>query len=244
MYRNYEMLLEAHLNAERPPDAPEIEILNFAVGGYRIAQLVDAALEWVPPFEPDVYVLPLSELSVFRRWADHIITLVQNGVDLKYDHIEEVVRQSGLRADDPTGTANAKLARFRLSTIEWAVRSVRAQAESQGARLVVILLPNGTEPEILEEQFAGVRQLLAPLGVPVIDLLDAFETVDDLDAYRTSERNMHPNERGHEFLYERLREAISGDRELTELFTGRASSRTAAAAAPATELDATRSAVP
>lgn len=220
MFKNYETLLETRLNETRTAASPKVEILNFAVGGYRITQLVDAALEWAPAFEPDVYVLPLSELSVFRRWADHLTTLVQNRVDLKYDHVKRIVAESGLRPNDSSATAEAKIARFRLSTIEWAVRTVRDHAHARGARVVVILLPNGTDPEILQEEFNGVREVLRPMGVRVIDLLDAFEVVDNAVEYRVSETNVHPNERGHLFLYERLYEAIAADPELLALFNG------------------------
>jgi hypothetical protein len=79
----------------------------------------------------------------------------------------------------------------------------------------------------LHEQFEGVRPLLDRLGVRIIDLLDVFETVDDLNRYRVGERNMHPNEQGHQFLYERLHEALAADPELLEIFTGRQASATA-----------------
>jgi GDSL-like lipase/acylhydrolase family protein len=220
MFRNFETLLEERLNSTRAPGAPRIEILNFAVGGYRITQLVDAAVDWVPRFQPDVYVLPLSELSVFRRWADHLTTLVQGGVDLKYDYLKQMVQQAGLRADDASGTADAKLARFRLQTIDWAVRTVRARAASHNAKLVVVLLPNGTDPEVLAEEFAGVQGVLRETGVPVIDLLDIFENVDDPRAHRVSETNVHPNELGHRVLYLQLYERITQDAELTALFRG------------------------
>jgi hypothetical protein len=218
MFRNYESLLEERLNAEQAPGDAHIEILNFAVGGYRITQLVDATLEWAPPFEPDVYVLPLSELSVFRRWADHLTTLVQNGIDLKYDYLRRVVVESGLQGADPSGTADAKLARFRLPTIEWALRTIQSHAESRGARLVVLLMPNGTDPEILQEEFEGVREVVLDAGVPMIDLLNIFETVEDPISYRVSDTNVHPNERGHYFLYEHLYTAITTDERLRTLF--------------------------
>jgi hypothetical protein len=218
---SYEFLLEERLNHDHfEPRGRHLEILNFAVGGYRITQLVDVALERVPPFSPDVYVLPLSELSVFRNWGDHIATLVQNGIDLKYDYLRQMVREAGLRASDPTGTIAAKLARFRLPTLRWALSEIRAAAARNDAEVLVILLANGSDPETLEEEFVGVRELLADLQMPYIDVLDAFADVDDPVRYRVSERNTHPNELGHRRLYERLHEQILEDREYFRLFCG------------------------
>jgi lysophospholipase L1-like esterase len=218
---SYEYVLEDRLNADHfTPRGRRLEILNFAVGGYRVTQLVDVAIERVPAFSPDVYVLPLSELSVFRNWGDHIATLVQNGIDLKYDYLRQMVREAGLRPSDPTGTIAAKLARFRLPTLRWALNEIRAAAASNDAEVLVVLIASGSEPERLEEQFIGVRELLADLDFHYIDLLDAFADVDDPVRYRVSERNIHPNELGHRRLYERLHEQVLGDGEFFRLLCG------------------------
>jgi hypothetical protein len=220
MFRNYETLVEDRLNRERDTASSQVEILNFAVGGYRITQLVDVAVSSASAFEPDLYVLPLSRLSVFRRWNDHLSALVQNGIDLKYDYLKQVVAESGFRPQDPRGTADAKLARFRFSVLEWAIRTIHEHAQAQGARLLVILLPNGTEPEDLQDEFTGVREVVRDVGVPMIDLLGTFEPFDDLNLYRASATDMHPNERGHQVIADRLYEAIVGDQALKALFTG------------------------
>jgi lysophospholipase L1-like esterase len=218
---NYEFLLEARLNADLfEPAGRRLEILNFAVGGYRITQLVDVALERVPGFSPDVYVVPLSELSVFRKWGEHLATLVQNGIDVKYDYLRRLVRDAGLRPSDPAGTIDAKLARFRTPTLRWALGEIKTGAARNDAEVVVILLANGNDPETLEEQFVGVRELLRELDIPYIDLLDAFADVDDPRQYRVGDENTHPNELGHRHLYERLHAQILKNREHFALFCG------------------------
>jgi lysophospholipase L1-like esterase len=219
--RNFEFLLEERLNADHfEPTGHRLEILNFAVGGYRTSQLADVALERVPPFAPDLYVVPLSELSVFRRWGDHIATLVQNDIDPKYDFIRNMVREAGVRPSDPSGTIAAKLARFRLPTLQWMLEQVKIAAARQNARVLVILLANGTEPEMLEDEFAGVRELVADLNIPSLDLLDAFADVDNPLAYRVSDENNHPNELGHRRLYELLHQRITSDATLFRIFCG------------------------
>lgn len=218
---NYEFLLEARLNGDHfEPRGKQLEILNFAVGGYRVTQLVEVASERAPEFSPDLYVLPLSELSVFRNWGDHIATLVQNDIDLKYDYLRQLAVDADLRPSDSTGTIAAKLARFRLPTLRWALGEIRAVAARNDAELLVVLIANAEDPEILEEQFIGVRELLAELDVPYVDLLDAFADVDDLVRYRLSEKNTHPNELGHRRLYERLHEQVTGNGEFFRLFCG------------------------
>lgn len=219
--RNFEFLLEPRLHEDHfEPAGRRLEILNFAVGGYRITQLVEVAVERVPPFTPDVYVVPLTELSVFRAWGEHLATLVQNGIDLKYDYLKQLVHDAGVRQSDPAGTIAAKLARFRLPTLRWALSEIKAAAARQNARMLVILLPNGVPPDILEEQFSGIPEILDELDLAYIDILDAFAGVDDPVDYQVSRRNNHPNERGHRLLYERLHAEITGNPEYFRLFCG------------------------
>lgn len=120
---NYEALLEAQLNAEAPAGR-SYEILNFAVGSYSLMQMMDAAIERATPYEPDVYVVALTDRSVYRRWGDHLVFLLDAGIDLKYDHLRQVVREAGLQAGDSRGVAAARLAPFRLPTIQWALREL------------------------------------------------------------------------------------------------------------------------
>jgi lysophospholipase L1-like esterase len=217
---NYEASLEQRLNEERAGGGPVVEILNFGVNGYRITQLVDAALEWAAPFEPDAYVVAFSEVTVFARWSHHIITLVQNGVDLKYDYLRRLVREARLDRNDPVGTAEAKLARYRLPTLRWAVQEIRAQAKRDGARMLVLLVPDATDLEILEEEFIGVRDMLAEEGVPYIDLLDVFADVEHPRAFLVAEDDLHPNEAGHRVLFERLHAKLAADPVLRSYFAG------------------------
>jgi lysophospholipase L1-like esterase len=219
--KNFEFLLEARLNENYlGPRGRRVEIVNFAVGGYRITQLVDVANERVPAFSPDVYLFTLTELSVFRDWGEHLATLVQNGIDLKYDYLRELVQKAGIRPSDPAGTIAAKLARFRIPTLRWVIQELKAAARRDDAELLILLLPNGTPPEMLDEQFLGVRELLDELDVRSLDILDTFADVDDRLQYQVSRRNSHPNEKGHRRLYERLMAEILGNAEYSRLFCG------------------------
>ena len=83
-------LLEERLNAVHP-DGPErrFEILNFASIAYTLPQILDVEVEAAPRFEPDVYLLVVTELAVFRQWDRHLTQLIQLGIDPKYDFCGE-----------------------------------------------------------------------------------------------------------------------------------------------------------
>lgn len=206
---NYEALLEARLNAARPsPAAGRVEILNFAVGSYSVMQMMDRALERATAFEPDVYVVALTDLSVYRSWAHHLALLLQAGVDLKYDYLKTLIREAGVTTSDTRGVFDAKMARHRIPTITWALQMIRDHARRQNAEMVVFFVPTADDPAVLEEEFLGVRQMVQSLGIPVVDGLDTFAGMPDRGGIRVSSTDRHPNREGHRMLADRLWERL------------------------------------
>ena len=218
---SFEALLEQGLNERLPASTgPRFEVLNFAVSGYRITQFVDVALERATSYRPDVYLVCLTQLSISGRWGDHLEQLVDDGVDLKYAFLRELAAEAALsRNDDPVVT-NAKLAPFRTATVKWAVDAIRENAARQGAETVVVLVPTVREMAGLREDFAGVAEMFAGLDVPVVDLIDTFAAVDDLNAFRVSPDNVHPNAAGHRKLFSVLHDRIVTEPRLRQIVLG------------------------
>jgi hypothetical protein len=213
-------LLEEQLNdAHTSETVARYEVLNFGVGGYHITQLVEAAKVKVTPFEPDVYMVALTNLSVYRRWHGHIAALMYAGIDLKYDFLKQMIDDTGLTPADPIGVFDARLARYRIPTIRWALEEIKAHAESQGATLMVLLVPTTESPDVLAETFLGVRDVLDELDVPVVNLLQTFAG-QDLEKIRVGAGDRHPNGAGHRLLFERLYEALQTDPSLMGIISG------------------------
>jgi lysophospholipase L1-like esterase len=216
---NYESLLEEKLNEGAAAAGPRVEILNFAVGGYNVTQMLESAFVKATPYDPDVYVVALTKLSVYRRWGEHLALLLDAGIDVKYDYLRSVVREAGLDRTDPIGVTHAKLARFRIPTIRWVLAELQRHAASHDAEVVVALVPSAEDADILREEFLGVREVVDGLGIPVIDLLDTFERVD-YATYRVAAHDGHPNAAGHRLLFERLYERLAADARLSRAFGG------------------------
>ncbi|PYX72538.1 MAG: hypothetical protein DMG78_12040 [Acidobacteria bacterium] len=102
---NYEALLENRLNETRPdPDIQKFEVLNFAVGGYRITQIMETMIERAAPFHPDVYMVAITGVGVSHRWSFHIGHLLQRKIDLKYDFLRKVVADAHVQPSDSLET--------------------------------------------------------------------------------------------------------------------------------------------
>jgi hypothetical protein len=217
---NYESLLEARLNEEAAGGDARVEILNFAVGGYNLTQMLEAAIVKATPYAPDVYVVAMTKVSVYRRWGEHLALLLNAGIDLKYEYLRDTVRAAGLKPEDPIGVTNAKLARFRIPTIRWVLTELERHATAHDADVLVILVPSAEDVDVLREEFLGVREVIDALGIPVIDLLDTFEDVE-YAPYRVAENDGHPNAAGHRRLFEHVHDRIRADARLTRMFSGR-----------------------
>lgn len=207
--KNFESLLETALN-EMPPagDIDRYEVLNLAVRGYRVTQMLYVVDEIAPAFEPDAYVVVCSDLTVFRKWGDHIGQLVHDGIDLHYPFLRDLAERAGLRAADDASTLDAKLAPFRTETVRWAMETMRRRAQEEGAEMVVVLAPTVSPAEEIRERFAGIPELFAEMDLPCIDLLDTFEGIEDVEPYRIAPFNQHPTDLGHALLAKRLLEGL------------------------------------
>ncbi len=220
---SFEARLEDKLNTQHTDeDISRYELINFSNTGYRLTQLMDVALEKAPRFAPDVYVLALSRLAVSRKWGDHLVQLVYDGVDLKYEYLRDLAKKAELDPRDPPGLMHAKLARHRLETLRWVLGRVEERAVRDGARLVVVFVPTANPPHALEPLFEDVADVVHDLGIPLIDVLDTFADVDDMSAYQVAAGNVHPNSDGHQRITERLYDILSTDRAAAEALLGRA----------------------
>ncbi len=218
---NFESLLEHKLNeAQTSSEISQYEILNFAVSGYHITQQLESARVKAAPFKPDVYVFALTDLAVYRRWSGHIAALVYAGIDLKYDYLRNLVQEARLTKDDPIGVFDARLARYRIPTIRWVLGEMRNLAAEQHAEVMVILVPSTEDPKMLAEAFLGVREVVADLGIPVIDLISTFGGGRDLSTYRVASGDRHPNAAGHQLLFEELYRKLVADPALMRVLVG------------------------
>jgi len=220
--KNFEALLEEKMNAERPvPGVERYEFLNFSVGGYRITQLVSVLETKAATFHPQAHVVVLTDLAVFRKWGDHIVQLVHDGLDLQYPFLKDLVARAGLHPNDDPQTFDAKLAPYHDDVFRWALETMKTSARKQGSELVVFLvhIPDTSTPES-RDGFASLRKMGETLDIPVVDASDVFDRFDDLNPYRVAAFNRHPNDAGHALLAERIYERLRENPRAWSIITG------------------------
>ena len=218
---NYESLLEKQLNeTQLTPDIQKFEVLNFAIGGYRITQIMDAMSEKAARFRPDVYLVAITSVSVSHRWSYHVGHLLQRQIDLKYDFLRQVIADAHVQPTDSMETMDRKLTPYNPVVFQWCLQQMKEEASKEGARMVILFIPEPISQNVLAAQFDGARQISDKVGVPVIDLLDTFHGVENLLDYRVSRDDLHFNAQGHELIYQNLHRKMSQDPQMSAIVLG------------------------
>jgi hypothetical protein len=200
--------------------AQRFEFLNFAVPAYHLTQMMDVATHDVPQFHPDVYMVPLTALSVYRSWDSHLIYLVQSGVDVKYDFLREVIARAHARQSDDQATLTAKFAPYRMSVIRQALSIMKANAEQNHAQFFVVLIPAVDDGDLPSQRFEGIPDLLSSMNITYIDLSHTFAPLLDRQSIRLSRADVHPNPLGHSMICESLYEELRADPEAWSKLVG------------------------
>lgn len=218
----FESLLEEQLNRNHTTaQIAKFEVLNFAVDGYRITQILDVALERASAFQPDAYLIAITELTVQRKWGAHVLNLLRTNRDLKYDYLKRLVNEAGLDPREDPEMAFRRLSPHRLPTFRWVFGELRALSEKQGAPVILVLISSLSDLEVVRIGFRGIPEIAREIGLPLLDLTDTFEDVADLDDFRIGGKDRHPNGRGHRLLYENLYRKILADRQISRTILSR-----------------------
>jgi hypothetical protein len=219
--QTYAALLEDRLNADRP-NGPGLrfEILNFACIAYTLQQMLDVALEDTPRFAPDVYLLDLNELDVFRQWDRHLVQLIQADIDAKYDFLRVILRQAGVSPQDDTLTLYGKLAPYRIPALRQTLAGLKANAVRQHAATIAVLLPAVEAADLSTRRVAWVRELVAPLGIPVVDALDSFDGFLNPAPLAAFPGDVHPSAWGNALIFGNLYRKLRAEPEAWSALTG------------------------
>jgi hypothetical protein len=221
---DYEALLEVRLNqAHLTPETQRFEILNFSVYGYNVLQMMEVALYVAPKFHPDVYLVALTHIQAGRKKAStglHLARLKLEGIDLKYDFLRQVDAQAGLQPSDHLNAMMRKLAPFHFQMTQWALERIRDHAASEGAQMIIVLVPAPIPADIEAQAFDDIRPTVDRIGVPVIDLRETFKFKSVANLQVEYGVDVHPNARGHQIIFESLYQQIQQDPKFSTSLLG------------------------
>ena len=226
--KDFGALLEQRLNQEDlKPGINKFELLNFAVYGYSVVQVMDVALERAPKFHPDVYMVALTRLEFMSKagWRTHVGRLLESGTALKYPYLEEVARKAGVTSSDHLPVVRLKLAPYSRTVTRWALEQIRDHAAAEGASMIIVLVPAPIDPEINARDMDVLHSAVDGMGVPVIDLRDTFKSANPDELQVVPKSDIHPNVLGHKMIFENLYSRLRAQPDAWSALTRTSSSK-------------------
>jgi hypothetical protein len=178
------------------------------------------AAEKAPLFQPDVYLWTLTPLALGQSGGAHLGEVARQGIEPPYDFMREALKDAGVQRSDSYGMAQLKLAPYRLSLLREMLTRLKSQVTRQGATLAIVLLPVAESPRLTLRHFEGGRELVEGVGLPIVDLLDTWDPVPDIESVRSFWSDSHPNAAGHQLLADNLYRKLRAQPELWKAITG------------------------
>ncbi|MBW2493642.1 MAG: SGNH/GDSL hydrolase family protein [Deltaproteobacteria bacterium] len=211
----YEELFTAKIESALREEGIAAEVLNFGVSGYNTRQEVATLKHKALRFDPDLVVLSycLNDAAPPDYW---ILKPLLDEANQK----ENIHASHNFAARYLIRSALYRLWRFRLfapgaaertpltfdpyATGDPVAKSLGELAnlsKSHGFEALVVVFPHFTgenfENYAFGEQHEFIRRIADEQGLPVLDLLPAYEACRKEISQPLHRDNLHPNERGH-----------------------------------------------
>lgn len=200
---DFETLLEERLNRENTGHPySRYEILNFAVAGYKPPAQLWVLENKALTFEPNA-VFYVGHPGDEKRATYQIMKLVQEGTDLHYPFIRDLVRRADVNAATPEPVLRSRLAPFAEELLSGTLHEFAEMCKAHDVRPVYVLLPEinvvaDAEPEVRRAEAAGFT---------VLSLMDVYQGYARKSLW-VAEWDAHPNILGHQLLAQRLYDLI------------------------------------
>lgn len=216
----FENLVEDAIALGALGDRGEVELLNFAVAGYRFDQLVDVVLARVEPFDPDAVVVVLNDLALNPNWMRHLVWLLDEDRDLRYDGLRTLVEDAGIGPGDTVAAMTVKLEPHRNAMLAWGLGEIRRWSTERGIPVMLLVVSQPGVADRFGERVAEIEDLLAAGGLPRLSLLAAYEGVVDPATLWLRPWDRHPTADGHRLLADEWIDQWRRQARLADLILG------------------------
>jgi D-alanyl-lipoteichoic acid acyltransferase DltB (MBOAT superfamily) len=209
--QDYGSVLEDLLNSAKPGDGySRFEVLNFAVGGYSMLEQAVIAETKIIPFKPDMLLVSVYS-SEHVRLLTHVTHAVANNVAIPYPELRDIIDRAGATPWLGSSWIRERLRPYANDLLGWAFRKLKADADKQGTKLLVLFLPETTD----KGNNAAKEQVDRLYAVAVASGLQTVKFDGLYDNYKTSDISVttwdpHPSVLGHRLVADRLYQHLVG----------------------------------
>ncbi len=201
----YTCLLEAWLREWIGP-SHRVEVVNLSVAGDSPSRKLCRLQQEARRFHPDWLI---CDASCFDPWLEdtHIQAVVDRHLPIPFPFVEDAIRRTGVT---PTETLESFREKFRGESermLDPIYAGWSEEAKRLGVPLTVVILPRadskGRSPRVLQL----IGSIAKRHGLDTLDISGAFDELD-VDDFRISAWDKHPNAFGHRVMFEAIRQAL------------------------------------
>lgn len=183
-----------------------VEVVNLAVAGDSPTRRLERMRKEAGRWNADWLLCDASALDAWLE-DNHIHTVLQRGLPIPFAFVQDAIRASGVTGADSIEVFRDK---FRGES-ERLAGTVYAAWSAEAARLhlplTVLILPRGDGKGRSTRVFKLIRSLCVQNGLDYVDISNAFDQMQ-VEDFRISDWDKHPNAQGHRIMFEALRDAI------------------------------------
>ncbi|MFQ5747049.1 MAG: hypothetical protein ACE5HF_07505 [Gemmatimonadota bacterium] len=199
----FESIVEDRLNREHAGGRYDrYEILNFAVGGYGLLEILGSTEATVLDFEPDAY-LYVTDANELSRTTLHLIQQYRKGIAFPHAYLRDLITRAGLTPDMETREAMGRLKPFEEDLLGWGYERIVAESKARGVVPVWVFCPRLDPQQHDGERLETLTRLARAAGFTVLDMAGAYGHVD-LTSLQVAPWDKHPNAEAHRLLAHRL----------------------------------------
>ncbi|HTL82081.1 MAG TPA: hypothetical protein VL651_10270, partial [Bacteroidia bacterium] len=183
----------------------DIQVLNFAVGGYHPPQQVWVMQNKIKQFSPDL-VLYFVHPEDRSRLDAFLANMVHNGYDLHFAELKNIRTRCGAKQSMSVTELQNRFEPYNSDISHWAISTVLDSADEWNEAMYIVYLPTMNSDDILEDNFYRNELTLAPAyekkNLHYISLHGIFAS--DPDHWKLKTDPSHPNAAAHQLIAERL----------------------------------------
>jgi GDSL-like Lipase/Acylhydrolase family len=201
----YTYLLEAWLRDWVGP-SHRVEVVNLSVAGDSPSRRLYRLQQEAGRFHPDWLI---CDASCFDPWLEdtHIQAVLERHLPIPFTFVEEAIRRTSVT---PAETQDSFRAKFRGESermLDPIYAGWSKEARRLGVPLTVVILPRadskGKSPRVLQL----IGSIAKRHGLDTLDISGSFDDLD-VDDFRISAWDKHPNAFGHRVMFEAIRDVL------------------------------------
>ena len=183
-----------------------VEVVNLSVAGDSPSRRLCRLQQEAGRFQPDWLI---CDVSFFDSWLEdaHIQGVVDRRLPVPYPFVEEAIRRTGVTPGETAESFRQKFQGESERMYDPVYAGWSAESKRLGVPMTVLILPRadskGKSPRVLQL----IRSLAERHGLDYLDLTTAFDALD-VDEFRISAWDKHPNAQGHRVIFEAMRDAL------------------------------------